>query len=43
MSGKKKLEILEKFKKRVQNNKNDELNEAIEQVKAIAKIRLNQI
>ena len=43
VSGKKKLEILEKFKKRVQNNKNDELNEAIEQVKAIAKIRLNQI
>ena len=43
MSGKKKLEILEKFKKRIQNNKNDELNEAIEQVKTIAKIRLNQI
>ena len=42
VSGKKKLEILERFKERIQNSKNDELNEAIEQVKEIARIRLNQ-
>ena len=43
VKGKKKLEILENFKKRVKNNNDIEFNEAVEQVEKIATIRLNQI
>ena len=39
----KKLEILQNFKQRIKNNRDKEFNEAIDQVKKIATIRLNQI
>ena len=38
-----KLEILKNFKQRIKNNRDKEFNEAIDQVKKIATIRLNQI
>ena len=43
VKGKKKLEILKNFKQRIKNNRDKEFNEAVDQVKKIATIRLNQI
>ena len=43
VTNKNKLEILQTFKKRIKNNQNIEYEEAKNQVKKIATIRLNQI
>ena len=40
---KKKVEILNEFKKRISNSVDNEFNEAISQVSRIANLRLNEI
>ena len=42
VKGKKKIEILNEFKKRILNNKNDEFDEALTQVIKIANLRLKE-
>ena len=43
VSGKKKIDILNEFKKRILNNLDDEFNEAIVQVGKIVNLRLNEL
>ena len=42
VKGKDKVEILDEFKKRILNNKNDEFDEALTQVIKIANLRLKE-